>query len=152
MSQTDPNKNIQTKNWSLSEAAINFAVSALIWLFGVLVFIPIAKWIDPYRVPVMISLLVFFSFTIFFLRGLANIGPILNYISNSTCRWWYSRKGVSEEQTQKYRIFTKMTKVTFLIIIYLLYLPIVSTIHPALNGISLIISIFGIVVIIIVRK
>lgn len=131
---------------SLSDSAVNLSAAALTWLFGVLVFLPMARRIDPRGLTLFLSLIIFSAFTLFLIKGLKGLGAALDAASMVLSHEWSKRRELEEEQLVKMRERFKVAlRVAALIILYLLYSPLLLTIHPAINGIALIITLLGII-------
>jgi hypothetical protein len=123
----------------LPSSATNFFAALLIWLFGVLVFIPAAKQILPQQVPLATSLIILIGFTIFIVRtidnGLASlVKSIAAVISFKYKKWKKPKTSIK----QLYIAFKHMLYIAITVLIYLLYSPFLTTINPALNGLILI--------------
>ncbi len=131
----------------LPEIAVNLSTAALTWLFGVLVFLPIAARIDPVGLPMLISLIILSAFSLFLIKGSKGLGNVLNAASDVLAYEWTRRRKGSKEKNlmekTKMRIKVALRSAT-IVIIYLLYSPLLVTIHPAINGIAVIITIMGI--------
>ena len=123
----------------LPAVATNFFAAILIWLFGVLVFIPASKQILPQRIPLATSLIILIGFTIFIIRtidnGLASlVKSTASVISLKYKKWRNSKISV----TKIYVAVKHMVYIAVTLLIYLLYSPFLITINPALNGLVLI--------------
>jgi len=141
-------KQAATTREPFPEIAVNLSVAALIWLFGVLVFIPMAVRIDSAGLPVLISLIILSSFSFFFLKGFKGLGSVLGSVSTVLAyEWTRRRKGKKEknltERTK--RRFKVALHVATIIIVYLVYSPLLAMMHPSINGIAIILSILGII-------
>lgn len=131
----------------LPEAAVNLSAAALIWLFGVLVFLPTAERIDTAGLPAIVSLIILFSFSFFLIRGSKGLGVFLDAASDLLAYEWTRRRKKKRAKTleEKTKRGVKATLYgVAIIIVYLLYSPLLVTLHPAINGIAIIVTIFGI--------
>jgi hypothetical protein len=127
-----------------SNSTIYFSTAALIWLFGVLVFLPLAEDVDPNQLPIFVSLIVLVSFTIFLVRGLRDILNVINIASkNLTSEICHIKKLEKTEKLEK-RIRVTLEAASILIV-YLLYSPFLSSFHPSLNGIAIILTLMAII-------
>jgi len=123
----------------LPTASSNLLAALLIWLFGVLVFIPAAKQILPQRIPLATSLIVLIGFTFFVIRtinsGLKSmLKSIADVFSINYKNWRKSEISITKLQIA----FKHMIYIATTLFIYLLYSPFLTTINPALNGLVLI--------------
>jgi hypothetical protein len=123
----------------LPSVATNFIAALIIWLFGVLVFIPAAKQILPQRIPLATSLIILIGFTIFVVRAINGGLPTLikstsNLVSFNYKNWKNPKISVTDLQIA----FKHMFYIAVTVLIYLLYSPFLITINPALNGLTLI--------------
>jgi phosphatidylserine synthase len=129
---------------------VNFSTAALIWLFGVLVFLPLAEGINSGGLPILISLVVFVAFTVFLVKGLKNFSDLLDTVSDIIVKELVHRKKIDRTKKTRRRINIAL-KVASLTIIYLLYSPMLLRIHPSINGIGIIVTLLGIVVVLLKR-
>lgn len=113
----------------------NFLAALMIWLFGILVFIPTASLIDP-RASLFCSLIVFIAFTIFVARALSAFKKTVDAFSIFPARKFSSRLGTSQEDSITF--FRHILYIIFSLTLYLFYFPILVSLHPAISGIVLI--------------
>lgn len=123
----------------LPNVVTNLFVAFLIWLFGVLVFLPAANQILPQRIPLAVSLVILIGFTIFVIRTINNGLPkLMNSASNVMAydyiNWRKTQLSVEKLQPAIKSIFIAVALLT----LYLLYSPLLITLHPSLNGLVLI--------------
>ena len=117
----------------------NLLAALLIWLFGVLVFIPAAKQILPQRIPLAISLIILIGFTVFIVRAINSglksmLKSIADVISINYKNWRKSKISITQLQVN----FKHMVYIAATLFIYFLYCPFLTTINSALNGLVLI--------------
>lgn len=107
----------------------------LIWLFGVLVFIPMAASTAS-NVELLCTLIILVSFTAIILKTIAGSKKLIDAFSYIFARKYVVKKGWEYENAVvvSKRIFYS----TFATILYLLYFPFLVRIHPAVSGIGLI--------------
>lgn len=140
-------KEAATSKEHIPEMAVNLSVAGLIWLFGVLVFLPMAVRIDPAGLPVLISLIILSFFSFFLIKGLQGLGKVLDMASGVLAYEWTRRRKGKKEKNLKERTERRIKvalQVATIVIVYLLYSPLLATIHPSINGIAIILSILGI--------
>jgi hypothetical protein len=123
----------------LPNVVTNLFVAFLIWLFGVLVFLPAANQILPQRIPLAVSLVILIGFTIFVVRAISNGLPsLMNSASNVMAydykNWKKTQFSIEKLQPTIKSIFVAVVLLT----LYLLYSPLLITVHPSLNGLVLI--------------
>jgi len=137
---------------TLPDNMVNFSIAALIWLFGVLVFMPMAKRIDP-KMHLLCSVIIFSAFTVFLTRGLQGFGKTLNNISELLAReWMRKREGAEEPDGNMIRKCSIGLKMATTVMIYLFYYPVLKAIHPSINGIAVILMILTMIFILIKRE
>lgn len=123
----------------LPNVATNLFVALLIWLFGVLVFIPAANQILPQRIPLAASLIVLIGFTIFIARAISKGLPSLLDSTSNVIAFDYKKWKKTQMHIEKLkRIMKAVIHSVSILILYLLYSPFLLTIHPSLNGLLLI--------------
>jgi len=123
----------------LPDVVTNALVALLIWLFGVLVFLPAANQITTRGVPLASTIIVLVAFSVFIIRAFnSGLIPLLDSTSDVMAykyKNWKNPK-ISIEKMQK--TVRNMVYVVTALILYLLYSPFLLTMHPALNGLALI--------------
>ena len=113
----------------------------LIWLFGNLVFIPIASTLN-WQTEVLCTLIFFAAFTILVLRALPGLRKLVEAFSVPLARKCSQRRGLSYESSL---VLSQNTlHIVTIVILYLLYFPFLASFHPAINGIVLILVLFWI--------
>jgi hypothetical protein len=123
----------------LPNVVINLFVALLIWLFGVLVFLPAANQILPQRIPLAASLIILIGFSIFIVRAINSGLKSLLDSSASVMAYDYRNWKKSKISIEKLQTTARhVIYITVTLIFYLLYSPLIITIHPALNGLVLI--------------
>ena len=139
MSENEARENlISVSREHLPDTLINLFVALLIWLFGILVFLPAAYTISPRGLPLLCSLIILVGFSLFIFRSFDGLQPLLNSTSDFLA-YVYIRRRNSKVQVE--RLKTGSRSVSYVItalILYLLYSPFLVAIHPALNGLVLI--------------
>jgi hypothetical protein len=123
----------------LPDILTNLSIAFVIWLFGVLVFLPAAYQILPQRIPLATSLIILIGFSIFIARAIDKGLPILLDSASKVLVYDYKKRRKSQLSNQKLQpIIKSIVSITSLIILYLLYSPLLYPIHPSLNGLVLI--------------
>ncbi len=107
----------------------------IIWLFSVLVFIPIASSIGK-NVELVIVLITLSAFSAIILVSLRGVKNLLDVFSVIPARKYFVKKGLSVESAISVsKLFLYVPSILF---VYLLYFPYLVLLHPAINGIVLI--------------
>ena len=115
---------------------VHYLLSAfLIWLFGNLVFIPLASSLN-WQTRVFCSLVFFVAFTILVIRVLPSLKKLIDAFSIFPARKYGIKKGLSYEDSLV--LFRHLLYIIFAVILYLLYFPFLSSFHPSISGIVLI--------------
>jgi hypothetical protein len=107
----------------------------LVWLFGILVFIPLASTLNR-QAKALCSLIFFVAFTILLLRAIPGLKKLIDAFSVFPARKYGSKKGLSYENSLV--MFRHIFYIISAVIVYLLYLPFLTNFHPAISGIVLI--------------
>lgn len=126
-----------------TDSIVSLSTAVLVWLFGVLVFLPLAEDIDPDGLPILVSLVVFVAFTVFLVRGLKDFSNLIDTASETMVKKLVHRKRMDRTQTMRIRIRIALEAAS-IAVVYLLYSPMLSRIHPSVNGIGMIIALLGI--------
>jgi hypothetical protein len=140
MSEKEAREELQSVSKEyLPNVVTNLFVAFLIWLFGVLVFLPAANQILPQRIPLAVTLVILIGFTIFVARAINNgLSKLLDSASNVMAydyiNWRKTQFSIEKLRPTIKSIIITVTLLTF----YLLYSPLLITIHPSLNGLVLI--------------
>jgi hypothetical protein len=115
--------------------------AALIWLFGVLVFIPTAAEIGA-NTELLVTLIILAAFTTLYLQALPGTKDLIDAFAVFPARKYLTKKGIPKENA--IAASKQLLYIVAIIIGYLLYLPFLARLHPALNGITLILVIITI--------
>ena len=126
-----------------NDSIVYLSTAALVWLFGVLVFLPLAEDINPDRLPRLLSLIVFLAFSIFLFRGLNGFSIFLDAASKSIASELAQRGKLDETDIKEKRIRAALEAAS-LVVIYLLYSPLLFSFHPSINGIAVILTLLAI--------
>ncbi len=129
---------------SLPSATVNFSAALLVWLFGVLAFLPTAARIEAVRLPLVISIVIIVPFTLFFYRGLKGLGDVISVASRIFTNEWMAR-GQARSPEQVRAVFSGALYIAVLVAGYLLYSQLLTPIHPAINGIAIILLVLAVV-------
>ena len=139
MSENEARENlISVSREHLPDTLINLFVALLIWLFGILVFLPAAYSISPRGLPLLCSLIILVGFSLFIFRSFDGLQPLLNSTSDFLAYVYIRRRNA---KVQVERLKTASRSISYIItvlILYLLYSHFLVAIHPALNGLVLI--------------
>jgi len=114
----------------------NFLAALLIWLFGVLVFIPLANSLDL-QTGLLCSLVVFTAFTIFMYRAAPGFKKLIDTFSFLPARKYGLKRGINQKDALT--LFRYIFYIIFVLIVYLLYFPFLTSFHFAISGIVLIV-------------
>ena len=110
-------------------------VALLIWLFGVLVFIPIANSINR-MTGLFCSLVIFVAFTILIYKSFPGFKKTIDAFSALLAKKYVKRLKIKLEESMI--LFKNAAYIVFTLILYCFYLPLLSNLHPAVSGIVLI--------------
>jgi hypothetical protein len=115
--------------------------AALIWLFGVLVFIPTAAEIGA-NAELVVTLIILAAFTTLDLKALPGTKNLIDAFAVFPARKYLVKKGIPKENAVA--ASKQLLYIAAIIIGYLLYFPFLARLHPALNGIALILVVITI--------
>jgi len=116
----------------------NFLTALLVWLFGVLVFIPIAGSIN-WQTRLLCSLIVFVTFTVFMYRATLGFKKLMDAFSFFPARKYGSKRGIDQEEALN--LFRYTFYIIFALVVYALYFPFLTSFHFAISGIVFIVII-----------
>ena len=112
--------------------------SILIWLFGELVFIPMASSIG-WNAELVCTLIVLVAFTILLSRAISGFKNLIDAFSVFPARKYLIKRGLTKEDAV---VVSKQFLYMFsIVILYLLYFPFLMRLHPAFSGIMLILAV-----------
>jgi hypothetical protein len=110
----------------------------LIWLFGVLVFIPMAHSIG-WNVELVCTLTVLVAFTILISRTITGLKILIDAFSVFPARKYLIKKGLARENAVA--ASKQILYMLSIVVLYLLYFPLLVRLNPAFSGIVLILVI-----------
>jgi hypothetical protein len=114
----------------------NFLAALLVWLFGVLVFIPMANSLN-WQAGLLSSLIVFVVFTVFMYRAIPGFKKLIDAFSFFPARKYGLKRGINLEDALT--LFRYVFYIIFSLIVYALYFPFLTGFHFAVSGVVLII-------------
>jgi hypothetical protein len=118
-----------------SKVAQNLLSAFLIWLFGNLVFIPLAASLN-WQTTVFCSLIFFAAFTALILRAFPGFRTLIDAFSIFPAKKYFLRRGLSYEDSLV--ASRQLLYIISAVVLYLLYFPFLMNFHPAISGIVLI--------------
>ncbi|WP_423792198.1 hypothetical protein ACPB8Q_05580 [Methanocaldococcus indicus] len=134
---------------------VSLVVAALIWLFGVLVFIPLADMLgNPYlfgltALKPIISIIIGLALLFIFLRIAKDFGELMDGIADIIAAIIAGER-ITDEKLKKYRRgFRGLAYLIVVIIAYIFALPILAGIAPVIAGIVLILIVIWAVIVLI---
>lgn len=139
----------------LPDSLINLSFAALVWLFGVLVYLPAAAKIDPFGLEIICSLIILLVFSTFLFRGLKTLPKLLESTSTVLAYKWLDirKKKLTESDVEKTRSWMyQLLNIIVVVIGFMFLSPLLSGINPSINGLAFIIALFFIMWIILARK
>jgi len=117
------------------KALTSMLAALLVWLFGILVFIPLAESLN-WQTRVLVSVLFFFAFSVLIVKTLPGLKRLIDVSAYLLARKCSVTKGLRRENALA--IFKHVLCIICSLIFYGLYFPFLTSFHPALNGIALI--------------
>lgn len=119
----------------------NSLTAILIWLFGNLVFIPLAVSIN-WQTKFLCSLIFFIVFTFFIYRAFPGVKKLIDAFSFFPAKKYGMKSGLNYESSLK--LFRYTFYIILSLILYALYFPFLTNFHPAVSGLVLIMVLIGI--------
>jgi len=119
----------------------NLLAAFLVWLFGNLVFIPLASTLNR-QTKTFCSLTFFIAFTLLVIRALPSLKRLIDTFSIFPARKYGIKKGLSYENSLI--LFRHVLYIISGVILYLLYFPFLTNFHPSISGIILILMLIWI--------
>jgi len=113
----------------------NLLSAFLIWLFAILVFIPLASSLN-WQTRILCTLIFFVTFSILVLRALPGLKKLIDAFSVFPARKYGIKKGLRYEDSLV--LFRHLLYIIFAVILYLLYFPFLANFHSSISGIILI--------------
>ncbi|CAB3287994.1 conserved membrane protein of unknown function [Methanocaldococcus lauensis] len=140
---------------NVPQIVISLVVAGLIWLFGVLVFIPIADMLgNPYlfgltALKPIISAIVFIALAYVFLKIVKDFGELMDGVADIIASK-LAKERITDDKLKRYRRGLRaLAYLIVAIIAYLFFLPIMAGMSPVIAGIVLVILvIWGVIVLI----
>ena len=117
------------------EMLTSMLAALLVWLFGVLVFIPLAESLN-WQTRVLVSVLFFFAFSVLIIKTLPGLKRLIDVSAYLLARKYSVIKGLHRENALA--IFKHLLCIIYSLAFYGLYFPFLTSFHPAVNGIALI--------------
>lgn len=114
----------------------NFLAALLIWLFGVLVFLPLANSLN-WQTGLLCSLVIFTAFTVFMYRAALGFKKLIDAFSFLPAKKYYLKWEIKREDALT--LFRYISYIIFALIVYALYFPFLTGFHFAISGIALIV-------------
>jgi len=129
----------------LPDMLINLSTAILIWLFGVLFFIPTALSVEPSNLPILVGLIVLASFTFFLsksVKGLLTlIPPLVDRLAKKIAQKDRNGRSIKFISWRTEKIIRAFVYSALIVAFYLLYMPLLNLISVQINGLILIIVI-----------
>ena len=126
-----------------ASAALYLVAASIIYLFGVLVFLPLVKSVGWEISEIVVAAIFVVVVAVFLYRGLPFIDTISHYLARRLGGWWIKRKDLDESKLDN--VNDSMYLVVIMGALFLLWIllsPFLYSIHPALSGMFLLVIIF----------
>lgn len=108
----------------------------LIWLFGILVFIPLANSLN-WQTSLLCSLIISIAFTVFMYRGTSSLKRLIDAFCSLPAKKYGARWEIGQEDAST--LFRYLAYIFSGLIVYALYFPFLASFHFAVSGIVLIV-------------
>jgi len=125
---------------TLPKIAMDLSAAVLIWLFGRLVFLPIAEGIDffGYPLPEFLNFVILVSLVVILMKVIVDVRKFIDGLAGYTAIVVGKDYDVTEEEVNHYK--TALGGLFDVIVVSLAYMLLVdyfSGIHPAIAGVTL---------------
>lgn len=133
-------QSVEILSTALPRIALDISTAVLIWLFGRLVFIPIAQGINfyGYPLPQILNFIILIALIVVVLRALIDVGRALDGAAGYAAVKIGAPYDVSMEEVEHYRTALKgVFNIIVVSLAYLLFMDYLTNIHPALAGVVL---------------
>ena len=122
----------------LPSTLVNLSTAVLIWLFGVLVFLPAAYRIEPRELPLACGLILLVGFSIFIFKAFGGLRLLLESTPDVLAHE-YIRRRKAKISVERLKAVVRCTiHVVATLVLYVLYSPFLAVIHPSLSGLVLV--------------
>jgi len=132
------NKLISIAREHLPSTVINLSTAVLIWLFGVLVFLPAAYRIVPRELPLACGLILLVGFSIFVFKAFGGLRLLLESTPDVLAYEYIRRRKAKIPVERLTTVVRCIIYVVAALILYALYSPFLVAIHPSLSGLVLV--------------
>ncbi len=119
----------------------NLLSAFLIWLFGVLIFIPLAGSINR-ETEILCNLIFFSVFTFLVVQSLPGLKEIVDSFSVLIAKRCELKKGLNFEKSMV--VFRRFSYIILIIVFYLFYAPLLMRFHSLINGVTLLLALIWI--------
>jgi len=119
----------------LPNAFTNLFTAVLIWLFGALVYLPLAYRIESIEVPLICGLTVLIGFSVFVFRAFDGFRRLLDAWSDVLAHEYRRRREKVKFSVDQLKTVARcIVYVVAVLIVYGLYSPLLAAIYPSLSG------------------
>lgn len=125
---------------SLPAIVLDVSAAILIWLFGRLVFVPIAEGIYffGYPLPKILNFIIILALAVIVLRIIMDIRRIIDGVAGYAACEIGAPHEVTPEEVEHYKTALRgIFQIIVVSLVYLLFVDFLSAIHPGLSGIVL---------------
>lgn len=135
-------ESVEILSTALPKITLDVSAAILIWLFGKLIFIPIAQGINfyGYPLPQILNFIILIALIVVVLRVFIDLRRAINGVSAYAAVNIGAPYDVSLEEVEHYRTALKgIFDVIVVSLAYLLFVDYLANIHPALAGVILLV-------------
>ena len=122
----------------LPSTVINLSTAVLIWLFGVLVFLPAAYMITPRELPIACGVILLVGLSIFVFKAFGGLRLLLESTPDVLAYEYIRRRKAKIAVERLGTVVRCIIYVVAALILYALYSPFLAAIHPPLSGLALV--------------
>ncbi|RJS84882.1 hypothetical protein CW702_01875 [Candidatus Bathyarchaeota archaeon] len=125
---------------ALPTVVLDISAAILIWLFGKLVFVPIAEGIHffGYPLPQILNFIIIVALAVIVLRIIVDVRRMIDGIAGYAACEIGAPYEVSTEEVEHYRTALRgVFDIIVVSLVYMLFVEFLTRIHPALSGVVL---------------
>lgn len=120
--------------------AHNLVIALISYMFGVFVFLPMAKGVGMPIFEIVVASLVVIVVSSFLYMGFPFIDTLAVYVAHALSDWWVNWRDLDASESSKvYSSMYLFMSLAFPFLLWWFFSPLLKAINPALNGLTLIV-------------
>ena len=125
---------------TLPKIVLDLSAAVLIWLFGKLVFLPIAEGINffGYPLPELLNFIILVALVVIVFKSIVDVRKLIDGVAGYASMIIGADYDVTEQEVNNYKTaFGGLFDVIIVSLAYMLFVDYFSGIHPAIAGVTL---------------